>query len=457
MSLAKILAWLVASLIMSACTSIVANSRSLDSSPPDPLDSRIEAYQSDEYIFDVRGIIQPVRGRKWSEPIYHPTVISRYAMGLYRHWLETGDGEAIREALIQTDYLVSQLQCEENGFAILQYDYPGSFGLSPGWHSAMGQGLAIAALSQLAPFSDRQIDYRAAMDCARAAFPKDVLDGGFLTIIDEDAWWYEEYPAVSRPKVLNGHIFSLVGLWYLAKDGDVDASDLLAKGANAVARYLPRYDAGYISRYAWTDKPNLLSPRRYNVVHIDQLLWLWHVTGNEIFREYANRFLAYQDGRLASFSVVNEDGVVSHARALDDSKTWYGKKGFRARQLPLTARAELPYEAKVYRIAIFSYGHINELPGVSFYQNESPLVVIPRPDLMTQHETGAHQTTVFVYDVPAAERGRHYSIRFSSPNANDGRALALREIDWHFDQSEPLLERYRELRTKNRWVGELRE
>jgi len=50
----------------------------------------LEAYKSDKFDVDENGVLLSARGRKWTTPIYHPTIIARYSIDLYTASLVEG-------------------------------------------------------------------------------------------------------------------------------------------------------------------------------------------------------------------------------------------------------------------------------------------------------------------------------------------------------------------------------
>ncbi|VDN99758.1 unnamed protein product [Rodentolepis nana] len=125
--------------------------------------------------------------------------------------------------------------------------------LKPGWCSAMGQVRAAnltndprfqaAAARALGPFS-------------RPVTPKSGNCGVRAYFLDQKTLpWYEEYPAVPSVFVLNGFIFSLIGLHDLSKASPVGyengsiATELLTEGVETLARVLPLFDSGFGSFY----------------------------------------------------------------------------------------------------------------------------------------------------------------------------------------------------------------
>jgi hypothetical protein len=111
--------------------------------------------------------------------------------------------------------------------------------------------------------------------------------------------FYEEWALLPALHILNGHIFTLFGLYdYSRATGDERARELFEAGADAVRNRLPDYDTGFWSRYS-LDTPRLynhwtIAAPIYQQVHIDLLRFLYKITDDEVFARYANRWEAQQ-------------------------------------------------------------------------------------------------------------------------------------------------------------------
>nr|CUU99378.1 hypothetical transcript [Hymenolepis microstoma] len=132
--------------------------------------------------------------------------------------------------------------------------------LKPGWCSAMGQGQAISLLVRAANLTNDP-RFQAAAVRGLGPFSRPVnLDTGNCGVrayfLDQKTLpWFEEYPAIPNVFVLNGFIFSLIGLYDLSKTGPIGhengtiATELLTEGVETLARVLPLFDSGFGSFY----------------------------------------------------------------------------------------------------------------------------------------------------------------------------------------------------------------
>jgi len=126
--------------------------------------------------------------------------------------------------------------------------------------------------------------------------------GGMTTYGKEQTAWLEEvaFPGSNSFKVLNGHIFSLAGVYdYANYTHNPDAVLLFNQGVNAVATWIESFDSGFLSYYCEKipSKANRVFAGRggYNVIHIHQMLWLYEVSGNPVFLKKAMAFQFYED------------------------------------------------------------------------------------------------------------------------------------------------------------------
>jgi hypothetical protein len=104
-------------------------------------------------------------------------------------------------------------------------------------------------------------------------------------------------------------MFAMAGLYeasrYLHDSRAQAALDRADRGVAALKALLPDYDTGSWSTYnlkrvtgsvtsGWRAK------RNYHELHIRQLRWYAKITGDPVFKKYADKFQAYLDACLAA-------------------------------------------------------------------------------------------------------------------------------------------------------------
>nr|XP_022341393.1 D-glucuronyl C5-epimerase-like [Crassostrea virginica]XP_022341394.1 D-glucuronyl C5-epimerase-like [Crassostrea virginica]XP_022341395.1 D-glucuronyl C5-epimerase-like [Crassostrea virginica]XP_022341396.1 D-glucuronyl C5-epimerase-like [Crassostrea virginica]XP_022341397.1 D-glucuronyl C5-epimerase-like [Crassostrea virginica]XP_022341399.1 D-glucuronyl C5-epimerase-like [Crassostrea virginica]XP_022341400.1 D-glucuronyl C5-epimerase-like [Crassostrea virginica]XP_022341401.1 D-glucuron len=179
--------------------------------------------------------------------------------------------------------------------------------LEPGWYSAMGQGQAISLLVR-AYVASKDRTYLEAAGKALDIFDIPSSKGGVLAKFLDSLDWYEEYPTTPSSHVLNGFIYSLIGLYDLKEmaTGSVKdkATDLYDKGMRTLKAMLPMFDSGTGTFYDLRHITAGLAPNRarwdYHKVHIKQLYLLIEIDGDPLFRDTLRRWKGYMKGKIAS-------------------------------------------------------------------------------------------------------------------------------------------------------------
>ncbi|KRX99400.1 D-glucuronyl C5-epimerase [Trichinella pseudospiralis] len=176
--------------------------------------------------------------------------------------------------------------------------------LKPGWYSAMAQGHAMSVLCR-AYLLENKKEYLDSALKAVELFYINASDGGLINYFYDVFPWYEEYPTTPGSFVLNGFIYSLIGLHDLAfclKHVNQQVFDIYKVGLKTLKNMLPLYDTGVGSLYdlrhvSLHGAPNV-ARWDYHAVHIFQLHWLYIIEGDELFKETANRWIRFSEALL---------------------------------------------------------------------------------------------------------------------------------------------------------------
>jgi hypothetical protein len=245
-------------------------------------------------------LIRDVTGRH-----YNPLTVAHWAVGAYDDYLVTGDDRHYDLFIKRTDWLVENQHSVGDG-ASLWY-HTARVGRNQAlWTSAMAQGYALSSLCRAYQETGDQ-EYLETARRAVKSFDIPVDEGGLTAIDDAGNAFYEEWP-LGATHILNGHIFALFGLHdYWRVTGDEHALELFEAGVSAVRNRLPDYDLGFWSRYSLAEKTlynhwTVAAPI-YQQVHVDQLRFLYKITGDEVFARYADRWEAQQQFWPVSFLI----------------------------------------------------------------------------------------------------------------------------------------------------------
>jgi hypothetical protein len=139
---------------------------------------------------------------------------------------------------------------------------PNAVVLDQGWASGLTTGVALSLFARLYAMT-HDGRYAAAARQAVAFLDVPMTEGGVTTTLDGGVW-FEEYPTPARASyVLNGFLFTLVGLWDIAPLVP-DARTLYDDGRATLEANLHRWDSdGFVSydlRSPWFD-------RTYDPIH----------------------------------------------------------------------------------------------------------------------------------------------------------------------------------------------
>ena len=178
--------------------------------------------------------------------------------------------------------------------------------LSPEWFSAMAQGQAMSLLTRAYLYTKNQAYLKAALR-ATNLFKVKSKDKGVLTMFLNQYPWYEEYPTSPSLLVLNGFIYSLLGLYDLKLTAGpqygAEAAELFDQGMRSLKFMLPIYDSGSGSFYDLRHitmhiEPNL-ARWDYHTLHVSLLYFLATIDSDPIFKTTAVRWEGYTKGKRA--------------------------------------------------------------------------------------------------------------------------------------------------------------
>ena len=179
--------------------------------------------------------------------------------------------------------------------------------IKKGWHSAMAQGHAISLLTRLYRATNNT-KYLETAKKALNIFEIESYKNGVKAILFDKYIWYEEYPTVPSIFVLNGFIYSLFGLYDLSKACNDQicqkSSQFYDEGIRSLESALSLYDSGSGSFYDLRHLSLGIAPNLarwdYHSTHINQLLYLYTITRNDLFKTVADRWIAYMKGHRSS-------------------------------------------------------------------------------------------------------------------------------------------------------------
>jgi hypothetical protein len=311
-----------------------------------------------EKKFDSNGVVMRDYGEQGVQ--YHPVMIASYAIRLYDTFLNTRDRKCLEQFLVQAHWLRDNAREWVSGVWAWVYDIPNvAYNAEGQWISGMAQGLGLAVLAEAYSIT-KDCGYVEAGRKALSPFSSDLADGGVRTVDSSSGWWYEEVagPGVPSSKILNGFIYALAGLnYYSIITDDEIARSLYEKGLIALNDNIDQFDGDYTSRYCVGLDGFRPTGTFYNLVHVQQLIWLYNKTGNAQYIAYALKFYAYQhDSEIANTLTAKEKrGSAWETLRNEDLSVLNGVKGYwhhtskRDIAIEVTPGSSLPIKGVVLR------------------------------------------------------------------------------------------------------------
>lgn len=178
--------------------------------------------------------------------------------------------------------------------------------LKANWYSAMAQGQAISTLVRAYEKTKNIVYLNSAMKGTKL-YQIPSTEGGVQARFMDKYQWYEEYPTNPSSFVLNGFIYSLIGLYDLkssaSQENSREAAHLFHEGIKSLKALLPMFDTGsgsvYDLRHVTLGKAPNLARWDYHATHISQLQLIASIDPDPLFQRTVDRWIGYIKGKRA--------------------------------------------------------------------------------------------------------------------------------------------------------------
>lgn len=251
-----------------------------------------------EYDFDDRGLPLVDYGSIIGQQ-YNPVTISQFGLFNFNAYLITNHQKYEEIVLTCARWLVENY-CElKTGAAVWYYNFDLDFySTKAPWISAMSQGEAISLLLR-AYYLTQDVRFIDTADRASIAFAWSINQNGVCSQFGDGSTSLEEFPSNPPSHVLNGAIFALFGLYdYFKCFDNQQLQQIFQNAVTGLAANLTLYDTGYWTRYDLFPVHRLAS-RAYHETHIRLLLALSQLTGDNSFKNTAQKWARYQHNPLS--------------------------------------------------------------------------------------------------------------------------------------------------------------
>lgn len=233
-------------------------------------------------------------------PQYNPIAIAQWGLGNYNLFRRSRDEERRRKFLAASNWLRTHLK--KNGLGTWvwnhHFDWEYRTPLKHPWYSGLAQGQGISLL--LRSFREtNDTSYLEAAQRAFLSFTRSTAEGGVTFTDSRGDLWIEEYIVSPPTHILNGFIWAVWGVYeYFLITRDPFARTIYEAGVRTLLNNIARYDLGFWSLYelSGTLLPMVASPF-YHQLHIVQMRVMYFLTGEDLFRHYAERWESYSSSR----------------------------------------------------------------------------------------------------------------------------------------------------------------
>jgi len=249
-----------------------------------------EILRDTNYLKDDEGVIMSeINGLYY----YHPVAICHRALALGSAYRATDDPFYLDLLLKHVDRLLAE-SMEYDGAVYFPYRFDYHVNqqedglLTAPWFSGMAQGEALSVLVRTFQVTGDSTW----LDHAHHVFKSfQRLHGDaepWTVFVDtQGCYWIEEYPVWEPSMTLNGFIYAVYGLYeYYLLTGSEQAEDVLQASLSTIKNYIPvfRRPGGpsfYGLRFGHYSA-------QYHMIHISQLKYLYKVTGDSYFLDWAD-------------------------------------------------------------------------------------------------------------------------------------------------------------------------
>lgn len=215
------------------------------------------------------------------ENIYFSIAIFQYGLGSYDLYLENNEKDKLEKAVSCANWAVDNQENDGSWitFAYENKDHP---------YSSMAQGEGVSLLIRLYDVT-REEKYLISARKAIEFMLLPIESGGTTKYEGDDVFLYE---CTHDPLILNGWIFSLWGLYdYCKYIQDENIKFVLDKTLLSFKKRLQDFDIGYWSNYEEGGKR--ICSSFYHKLHIAQLRVMYDLFGDEIYKDYADKWEKY--------------------------------------------------------------------------------------------------------------------------------------------------------------------
>ena len=235
---------------------------------------------------------------------YYPISIGQYGLAVFHSWIKTCDISKKEHFLRIADWFVqNHVHSPGQGTFWLTNVPKPEYGVAQPWKSAFTQSRAISILLRAWQLTKDE-KYLNLAEQALILFSLDISEGGVSVDRQQGATFYEEYVAAKPTRVLDGHLFSLFGLWDYVRavppersPGHTLAKNLFEEGIDGLKKQFPLFDMGFWLRFNRCELPGYPADDPCTIGYlkliIAQVEIMYRIHGDSFFQQTAAHLSTY--------------------------------------------------------------------------------------------------------------------------------------------------------------------
>ncbi len=220
---------------------------------------------------------------------YSPVNIAQYGFITHTKWENNRNEEELKTLLACIEKL-EELKSSKDDYSVWWYhsNVP-KYNLTDPWASAMAQGEIISLYLRVYQITNDNSLLKTALE-AYNFLKIDVSNGGTRFIDDNGDPWLEEYPSAPHSFVLNGFVYTILGIIDLYRvTGDKEIEIEMNKYINTLKKNISKFDCGYWSYYDLLKKELVRYYYQKNV-HAPQMEVMYLLTNETIFHDLSKKW-----------------------------------------------------------------------------------------------------------------------------------------------------------------------
>lgn len=236
---------------------------------------------------------------------YYPITIGQYGLAVFHSWLRDKNiGKKAHFLRIADWFYENKTENEQLGTYWLTDVPKPEYKIETPWKSAFSQsrGLSILLRAWQLTGDDKFLEV-----CKKAIIPFtfDIEDGGVTANLKNGHPFYEEYVASEPTMVLDGHIFSLFGIYDFIRaiSPSIDqyyqelAITIFNDGIDSLIYWFPQFDLDYWLRFNFCQMEHYpaIDPCTIGYLRLisTQLEVLYNITSKKELQEFKNKLATY--------------------------------------------------------------------------------------------------------------------------------------------------------------------